>query len=123
MRALLELSRFSLGPPAFACVIIGLLTGIAAAFMGDLSGKASVWISLVLFVVVGGLMTPLMASSLNAAAGSRRHARQPSGPRQPSAVDSAELVRLLDAWNPVPLAVAGLGGFLIILWLMLAKPF
>jgi hypothetical protein len=37
--------------------------------------------------------------------------------------DPVELARLLEAWNPVPLAVAGLGGFLVILWLMLVKPF
>ena len=91
----------------------------ARIIMGDLWGEAWVWISLVLFVVVGGLMTPLASLKLapmRAAAGMAS-----SGPEP--AVDSAELVRLLDAWNPVPLAVAGLGGFLIILWLMLAKPF
>lgn len=31
--------------------------------------------------------------------------------------------RLIDAWNPVPIALIGLFGFVVILWLMLVKPF
>lgn len=119
VRALLDLSRFSLGAPAFVSVIIGVLTGIAAAFMGDLWGEAWVWISLVLFVVIGGLMTPfasLKLAPMRTAAGLAR-----SGPNPPE--DPVELARLLEAWNPLPLAAAGFGGFVVILWLMLAKPF
>ena len=37
--------------------------------------------------------------------------------------DVDEMRRLIAAWNPVPLAVIGFGGFVVILWLMLAKPF
>ena len=37
--------------------------------------------------------------------------------------DLGELRRLQAAWNPMPLAVAGIGSFLVILYLMLVKPF
>ena len=48
-----------------------------------------------------------------------------SGPRPSEAQpeDPDEMRRLLTAWNPLPLAAMGLTGFVVILWLMLAKPF
>lgn len=117
VRALIELSRFSLGAPAIAFVLIGLLTGIIAAFMGNWWGTLWVWISLGLFVLVGGLMTPFATkrlAAIGAAAGLGGEG---------VAEDPDELRRLLDAWNPLPIAALGMTAFLVILWLMLAKPF
>ena len=37
--------------------------------------------------------------------------------------DPDEMRRLIAAWNPIPLAAMGMTGFLVILWMMLAKPF
>ena len=31
--------------------------------------------------------------------------------------------RQIAAWNPIPLGALGMTGFLVILWLMLVKPF
>ena len=115
VRALLELSRFSLGAPAIVFVVIGLLSGIVAGFMGNWWGTLWIWISLGLFVLVGGLMTPLATKRLQAigaAAGSADSAEDPD-----------ELRRLLAAWNPLPVAAMGVTTFLVILWLMYAKPF
>ena len=115
VRALLELSRFSLGAPAIAFVLIGLATGILAGFMGGWWGSLWIWASLILFVLVGGLMTPLATQRLQriGAAAGLGDAR----------ADPEELRRQLDAWNPLPIAAMGLTAFLVILWLMLAKPF
>jgi uncharacterized membrane protein len=127
VRALLDLSSWTLGVPAIIAVLIGLLTGILAGFLGGWWGAGWIWTSLVIFVVVGGLMTPLVAARLNrmrAAAGTvaqpafaaRKGAEVPAG-------DPAELDRLLDEWNPIPAAAMGFGALLVILWLMLLKPF
>lgn len=123
VRALIELSRFSLGAPAIAFIVIGLLAGILAGFMGDHWGRVWIWASLVLFVVVAGLMTPLATFKLRpirAAAGMSRD-DQKDGVAPVENPD--ELRRLIAEWNPIPIAALGLTAFLVILWLMLVKPF
>lgn len=122
LRALLDLSRGSIGPAVSALAAIGLLAGIVAGFMGGWWGQLWIWISLVLLLLVAFAMTPLMAMRLNAI---RAAAGQPN-PRQPDAVaveNLEELRRLQAAWNPMPLAVASIVVLLLILWLMLVKPF
>lgn len=125
-RALLDLSRWAMGWPTGILVIVGLVSGIAVGIMGGWFGQAWIWIALVIFVAVALLMTPMGSSRLRAiraAAGT-----VPFSPTSRTAApapepDPAELSRLLDAWNPVPLAVLGLTAFLVLLWLMLFKPF
>jgi MFS family permease len=122
LRALLDLSRAAIGPAVSALAAIGILTGIVAGFMGDWWGQLWIWISLVLLLAMAFAMTPLMAMRLNAM---RAAAGQPS-PRQKDVApveDLDELRRLQAAWNPMPLAGAGIGSFVVILFLMLVKPF
>lgn len=125
VRALLDLSAWAMGYPAGVIVSIGLLAGIAAGVMGGWWTTAWFWVSLVLFVVVAVTMTPLAATRLHAiraaagAAPALGQRRKPDAP-QP---DAEELARLLDAWNPLAIAAIGMVAFLVILWLMLFKPF
>jgi hypothetical protein len=123
VRALLDLSRFSLGIPVVVLVVVGLLTGFLAGFMGGHWGSAWIWISIAIFVVIGGLMTPLGTMRLKpirAAAGMPAETGVPEAPPQEN---PEELRRLIDAWNPLPLAAMGMTGFIVILYLMMAKPF
>ncbi len=124
VRALLDVSRFALGAPTIVLVVVGLLSGILAGFMGGWWGTLWIWISLVLFLGVGIGMTPLMTFRLNpirAAAGLARPDAKPDevAPQE----DPEELQRLIAAWNPMPGAVIGMTAFIVILWLMLEKPF
>ncbi len=125
-RALLDLSTWAMGWPTGILVIVGFASGIALGVMGGWFGQAWIWIALVLFVAVSGLMTPLGSSrlrALRAAAGTvpfNPMSRTPAVAPEP---DAAELSRLLDEWDPMPLAVVGLPAFLVLLWLMLFKPF
>lgn len=127
VRALLDLSRYSLGFPTLAAVIVGLVAGIAAGFMGDHWGSLWIWISIGLFVVVALAMTPMMTKRLapiRAAAGAARAAGSGgSEAAEPATEDPAELRRLIGDWNPMPTAIIGLAAFVAILWLMMAKPF
>lgn len=124
VRALLDLSRFSLGVPTVIVVLIGLVSGIAAGFMGGWWGQLWIWISLVIFVGIGLAMTPLVAFRLNPIRVAAGMPAQPAKKDAPTPVeDPVELRRQLDAWKPAPIAVIGLGGFLVILYLMMAKPF
>ena len=123
VRALLDLSRFSLGVPVVVLIVSGLLTGILAGFMGGHWGTGWLWISIVLFVLVGGLMTPLATFRLKpmrAAAGMPAETGVPEAPPQE---DPDELRRLIDAWNPLGPTSMGLVAFIVILYLMMAKPF
>lgn len=123
IRALLDLSRFSLGVPVVVLIVTGLLTGILAGFMGGHWGTGWLWISLVLFILVGGLMTPLATfrlAPMRAAAGMPAETKVPEAPPQEN---PEELRRLIDAWNPLVPASMGLVAFIVILYLMLAKPF
>ena len=123
VRALLELSRLSLGAPAIALVTVGFLSGVLAGFLGGHWGRLWIWISLVLFVAIAGAMTPLATMRLGPI---RAAAGMPTAgggtTTEVTAENPDEMRRLIRAWNPVPIAVLGLSGFLVILWLMLTKP-
>ena len=122
LRALLDLSRAAMSAPISALAAIGLVAGIVAGFMGGWWDQLWIWISLVLLLAVAGAMTPFMAVRLNAI---RAAAGQPTGRDRTvmPAEDLDALRRLQEAWNPIPLAIAGLASFLVILYLMIAKPF
>lgn len=127
IRALLDLSSWSLGIAPSIAFLVGLVAGIVAGIWGGWFGQAWIWISIAALTIVAGAMTPLVAARLNVirtAAGTRAinpFSRKP--PEAPPAQDDGELERLLAAWDPMPAAVMGFGGFVLILWLMLFKPF
>ena len=126
IRALLDLSSWSLGIAPSIALIVGVLAGIAAGIMGDWYGRAWIWIALVVLVAVSVYMTPMVAARLNVirtAAGTQSMNPFSKKPETPAVHDPIELERLIEAWNPVPAATIGLGGLVVILWLMLVKPF
>src|ERR687894_330596 len=63
-RALLDLSTWAMGWPTGILVIVGVASGIALGIMGNWFGQAWIWIALVLFVAMSGLMTPMGSSRL-----------------------------------------------------------
>ena len=122
VRALLDLSRFALGVPTMVVAALGLLTGIVAGFWGGHWDRLWIWISLVLFVAIAGAMTPLASMPLQPIRTAAGMTTSGPGAMEPRPEDPIELRRLLDAWNPMPIAVIGFTGFAVILWLMLSKP-
>jgi hypothetical protein len=127
IRALLDLSTRSLGLVPSLGFLVGFVAGIAAGIMGSHFGRLWIWLSLGLLVAVTVYMTPMVAARLTpirAAAGTQAinpfsRATPPPAPEG----DTAELARLVAAWNPVPAAVIGLTVFFVILWLMFFQPF
>ncbi len=125
--ALLDLSRWSLGPLAGIALLVGLIAGITAGFAGGWWGHLWIWLALGAFLIVGGLMTPMAAAKLS---GMRSAAgiliQPPFGFTKKGTApvpDPAEFQRLLEAWNPWPSALVGTTGFVFILALMILKPF
>ncbi|MDQ3690614.1 MAG: DUF2269 domain-containing protein [Chloroflexota bacterium] len=123
VRALLDLSRFALGTPTIAVAVLGFVTGVLAGFMGGHWGRLWIWLSLVLFIAIAGAMTPLASLRLQPIRTAAGMSTSGARPTEAGPEDPAEMRRLLDAWNPVPIGVVGLTGFVVILWLMLAQPF
>lgn len=123
VRALLDLSRMSLGLPSIVFIVIGLLTGILAGFMGGHWGRGWIWVSLVLLLAVGGLMTPLATIRLKPIREAAGMPPETGAPEAPPQENPEELRRLIAAWNPMIPASMGLVAFIVILYLMLAKPF
>lgn len=127
VRALLDLSSWSLGIPPSIALLVGIIAGIAAGIIGGHFARLWIWTAIVLLIAVAAYMTPGVAARVNlirTAAGTQainpfsRKAPPPSPNPDPE-----ELARLLDTWNPVIPAVIGFGAFGFILWLMFFKPF
>jgi hypothetical protein len=121
--ALLDASRVAVNSWLMIVGLLGfVLTGIWLGFIGGFWGKGWLWASIVVLVLVAAGMTPMGAGRL-------RRARLAYGletgrdkePRPAADLQAAE--HELQSWNPMPLAVLGGVGLLVVLWLMIVKPF
>lgn len=117
LRALLDLSGASINL-MYAGLGILLLAGIAAGFAGKWWGRGWIWTALALLVVIMGLMYGRGSNFY-------RRVREAAGSTEPAepAASPGELDRLLKSGRPFELAASGYGGLLVILWLMIFKPF
>jgi hypothetical protein len=128
VRTLVELSRGSIMAMSLGA-LIWLVAGIVAGFTGKggagwwTTGSYWIWTSLVLAIVIIGLMTPMGRIYLNrirAAVG----VDLKTGVVAPGfQVDPVALETAVRSGNPTLLAAIGVGGLLILLWLMVFKPF
>jgi 4-hydroxybenzoate polyprenyltransferase len=89
----------------FALIIV---SGALLGFLGSWWGSAWIWVALVIFVAIGVVMNRYGGRTID---------------RIAETTDDAEMERLLAAFDPWILAVTGIGGLLLILYLMLFKPF
>jgi hypothetical protein len=127
VRALLELSR-GVTTVASASLLVLLAAGITAGFMGNWWGQYWIWTSLGLFVLIGITMMVLASRPFNR----MRQLVQPGDPSSrskpdiqpsPGAAADQQLAILLADTHPLLLTAIGFGGFALILWLMMFKPF
>ena len=121
--ALLDLSAWSLTTAGLGLLVL-LVAGIAAGIMGGFFGQLWPWLSLVLLVAVGGAMTPIGSAyfgRLRQAVGQPRGLKP--GDPVPPRVSAEELAELFRSRRPEALAVIGGGGFVVLLGLMVLKPF
>jgi hypothetical protein len=122
--AYLDLSAWSLNLAGIGLLVL-LVAGILAGIVAGEFGRLWLWASIVLFVVIGGLMTPLGGiplSKIRFALGQRTRGLKATDP-DPTPLPIADVTPMLEALRPDVLAVIGGGGFLLILYLMMFKPF
>ena len=124
IRALLDLSLTGISF-VYLSLLVLLIAGIAAGILGGHFGRLWIWVSLAL--LIGMIVTMYALASRYYA--QVRHAVglvspfDKKGTPPPEPVSAPELDRLLDSSRPFAIAIVGLGGLLLILWLMLFKPF
>lgn len=122
-----ELSGSFIGLGWLALLVLsvaGLLAGIVGGWWT--SGSLWIWASVVVFIVVVGLMTPVATaymSRVRAAVG--LPGRDGRGRAIPASepVSDEELARTVDSGAPLRAAAIGGIGIVILTWLMMLKPF
>jgi hypothetical protein len=100
-----------------------VVTGVIAGFMGQWWSHGWIWLSLILLVAIYAAMGMLGSRQLNKI---RQGIGLPSSygqPPQAEPLSAEELNAILDHIQPTRLAVIGFGGLTLIAWLMMFKPF
>lgn len=121
--ALLDLSKSAVAIAAIAVMFL-LVTGVAAGFAGDYWGRAWIWVSLAILLLLWGYMSfrgTMYHDAVRHAVGSLG-VYDKKGTEAPPA-DPAALATLLAAPRAMELAAVGGIGLVVILWLMVFKPF
>ena len=121
---LLDLSGWSLGVAGIGLLIL-FISGILAGLVLGSWGKWWIWIALALFIVIAMVMTPVggkYLTGIRAALGQRTRGLKPADP-DPVPVSDEALEGLLVSRAPETLLLLGAGGFVVILWLMMFRPF
>ncbi|HEX3220498.1 MAG TPA: DUF2269 family protein [Candidatus Limnocylindria bacterium] len=121
--ALLDASRMAVNSWVMIVGLLGfVLTGVWLGFIGGLWGEVWLWASIVVLVLVVVGMTPMAAGRLRRARAA--YGLETGRDRQPPPpADLAAAERELQSWNPVPVSALGGIGLLVVLWLMIVKPF
>lgn len=119
---LMDLSGSSL-MVAYASLLVILVTGVAAGFMGDWWGRAWIWLSIGLLLAIATSMY-LVGTKYYVQV---RHAVGQPAPQDPKGttferLDPDALARLLDSRRPELLAAIGGGGLIVLIALMVLKP-
>jgi hypothetical protein len=123
VHALLDLSRSTLGASRY--MLMGIVVcGVALGFLGHWWSAGWIWLSIAMLVVVFGVMGRAVAPHF-------RRMRAALGlvfvdgswERTGPTASPAELARALASGRPTIVSAFALGGWALILWMMLFKPF
>jgi hypothetical protein len=122
--ALLDLSGTSIGLMYISLLVL-LAAGIAAGFIGSFWGRAWIWVAIGVLALVVVAMYPLGSqhyANVRRAVGIKAYNDPKDGP-PPEPMPPAQLEPLLASNRPYLLSAIGGVGLLVILWLMVVKPF
>lgn len=122
--ALLDLSSASLNGLYLGLLFL-LIGGIWAGISGQHFSRGWIWVSLIVLVAIVVVMyviaTPYF-KRLRLALGQRVMGMPKDAP-DPVPLADAEILAIAARSPALPLTVVGFGGLLVILWLMILKPF
>jgi hypothetical protein len=123
--ALLDLSSSSLGVMYVSLVVVFVAGVLAAIVGGYFNGRFWPWAAILTLFLVAGAMYPLATehyTRVRQAIGARTGREKPGDPAVVP-LDAAGLAALLDNRRPEAIAAVGGIGLLVLLWLMVLKPF
>ncbi len=121
LAAILDLSSMSLTSAGIG-LLIALVLGIIAAVMGNHFSRLWPWAAIVVTVIVIGAMTPMAAAPMN-------RVREALGLRPakkgeaPTVGTDQELAAAQARLKPELVAAIGIGGIVLLTWMMEMKPF
>jgi len=126
-RTLLDLSTASFNA-VYVSVLVLLVSGIVAGIMGNhfTSGRWWLWVSLALFLGIAFLMSYVrwfQMTNVRHAAGVQTQDDVKKGIAAPAPMDEAGIVAAVERVRPWLVLAVGFGGILVILVLMMFKPF
>jgi hypothetical protein len=124
IRALLELSSRSLGM-VYGGLLTLLVAGIVAGIMGGHFARGWIWAAIVVLVAIMVLMYVLGSryyGQVREAVGIRSYQTRKDAP-DPTPVSPEALAALLDTRRADVIGLVGVVGLLVLLWLMMFKPF
>jgi hypothetical protein len=125
LMALLDLSPAVGGLMSINLLLI-LVTGIVGGFWGGWWGRGWIWAALVLLIAISFVMSfggRLYFDRVRRALGQATPDEKRKQTAPPAAISPDELAAVLNAGQPMLLAVVGLAGLAVITWLMMFKPF
>jgi small-conductance mechanosensitive channel len=124
LRALLDFSGASY-KLMYSGLLLLLLTGVINGFIGHWWSSGWIWVSLVLLTLIivamvfmGSRNFTRVRKAIGAAYMEGNKMHEPGEPASSEEIEAAIL-----AVNPLALAAVGVGGILIVAWLMMFKPF
>ena len=124
VRGLLDVSGGSL-IAMYIFLLLLLAAGIVAGFMGHWWGRGWIWAALGLLVAITVAMSVLASpyyDQLRKEAGLPYRGMKKQDPL-PQPVSAEALANMLSSARPLLITAIGVGGLLVILWLMMLKPF
>lgn len=124
IRALLEVSSRSLGL-VYSSLITLLIAGIVAGIMGGHFNRGWIWAAILVLLTIIVLMYALASlyyGRVREAVGLRGY-QTPKDAPDPTPVSAEELAALVDSRRPDVIGLVGVIGLLVLLWLMMFKPF
>lgn len=123
--AMLQVSSASYVAMGIGWVVL-FAAGLAAAFIAGLWGEAWLWISLVVFVVLTGYMTPRAAGwtrQVRHAIGEKAPYGEPKDAPTPTPASPEELEAILTSPRMLEVTLVGGIGLVVIIGLMILRPF
>jgi hypothetical protein len=121
---LLEMSSRSLGL-VYGSLLTLIVAGILAGIMGGYFSQGWIWASIAVLVMITVLMYALASryyGRVREAVGQRSYETPKDAP-DPTPVSAEDLAALVDSRRPDVIGLIGVIGLLVLLWLMMFKPF